>query len=203
MKRISTTTRVVDKFGVGKAGFTNGDVAGGVPATDLEADWFDSVQEEICGVIDAAGISLNVSVRTQLLQALRSAGVFSTQAAADSSTKVATTAWAKLGMAMSLAANGYVKFPDWMGGFMVQWGNMNNVASATTTTNFQIQFPSACFAVVPAGLQATGNQQAYVTLNSIGLSSFNWNGFHAVGGSAPVLSATAAAVQGRFIAIGL
>lgn len=71
MQRISTTTKVVDKFGAGKHGFTNGNVVGGIPSTDLEDAWFDNVQEEIANVIEAAGVALNGAVKTQLLQSIQ------------------------------------------------------------------------------------------------------------------------------------
>lgn len=74
MKRITTPTRVFNKFGAGKDGFTDGDVIGGVQATDLEATWFDQVQEEIASVIEAAGFTLNASSVAQLLQAIRILG---------------------------------------------------------------------------------------------------------------------------------
>lgn len=90
MKRISTATKSVDKFGVGKHGFTNGNAVTGIPATDLEDSWFDSVQEELCAIIEAAGLALDGSNRGQLLAALRSAGAFQTPALFDASTKVAT-----------------------------------------------------------------------------------------------------------------
>jgi hypothetical protein len=70
MRRISTSTRVVDKFGAGKDGFTNGDPVGGIPSTDLEDVWFDHVQEEIATVIESAGMALDPSNRGQLLAAL-------------------------------------------------------------------------------------------------------------------------------------
>lgn len=71
MKRISTTTRVVDKFGAGKDGYTDGDVGGGIPATDLEAGLFDNLQEEIANVVEGSGIALNGAVLTQLRQAVK------------------------------------------------------------------------------------------------------------------------------------
>lgn len=71
MKRISTTTRVVDKFGAGKDGYTDGNVVGGVPATDLEAALFDNLQEEIANVVEGSGLVLNAGVFTQLRQAVK------------------------------------------------------------------------------------------------------------------------------------
>ncbi|WP_199710592.1 gp53-like domain-containing protein [Noviherbaspirillum cavernae] len=95
MRRISTATKVVDKFGAGRHGFTDGNAAGGIWPTDLEAGWFDHVQEEIAGVVEAAGIALDPANRTQLLAALRSAGVFQSPAQFNSSTRPATTEFLK------------------------------------------------------------------------------------------------------------
>jgi len=71
MKRISTATRVLNKFGAGKDGFTDGDVIGGVPSTDLEAALFDNLQEEVANVVEGTGIVLNGGVLTQLRQAIK------------------------------------------------------------------------------------------------------------------------------------
>jgi len=71
MKRISTATRVLNKFGAGKDGYTDGDVVGGIPATDLEAGLFDNIQEELCNIIEGQGIALNGAVLTQLGAAIR------------------------------------------------------------------------------------------------------------------------------------
>ncbi|CAG9172365.1 hypothetical protein CURE108131_23230 [Cupriavidus respiraculi] len=71
MRRISTATRVIDKFGAGKDGFTNGDAVSGIPATDLEDVWFDHVQEELANVVEATGGVVNGSSRDQVLQAIQ------------------------------------------------------------------------------------------------------------------------------------
>ena len=71
MKRIDTTTAVPDMFGPGKSGWRNGNKAQGIPATEFNADWPNNVQEEICNVIEAAGITLDGNNRAQLLQAIR------------------------------------------------------------------------------------------------------------------------------------
>lgn len=71
MRRISTATRSLNKFGAGKDGFTDGDVVGGIPSTDLEAVLFDHLQEEPANLVEGAGITLDGNVRTQLAQAVR------------------------------------------------------------------------------------------------------------------------------------
>lgn len=71
MRRISTGTKVTDKFGTGKHGFTNGNAVGGIAATDLEDVWFDHIQEEIANVIEGAGITLDPNNRAQLLAAIQ------------------------------------------------------------------------------------------------------------------------------------
>lgn len=71
MKRIDTPTAVPDMFGPGKSGWRNGNKAQGIPATEFNADWPNNVQEEICAVIEAAGIALDGNNRAQLLQAIR------------------------------------------------------------------------------------------------------------------------------------
>ena len=71
MRRISTATKVTDKFGPGKHGFTNGNAVSGVPATDMEDVWFDHVQEEISGVVEGTGGTLDPNNRGQLLAAIQ------------------------------------------------------------------------------------------------------------------------------------
>jgi hypothetical protein len=50
--------------------FTNGSPLTGEPATVVEADWMNAVQEEISFVIETSGLVLNKQDRTQLYQAI-------------------------------------------------------------------------------------------------------------------------------------
>lgn len=70
MHRIDTSTAQKDKFGAGKNGFTRGNPQTGTPATDLDDDYFDMLQEELAGVVEAAGMALDKTKRNQLLDAL-------------------------------------------------------------------------------------------------------------------------------------
>lgn len=71
MHRIDTKTAQKDKFGAGKNGFTRGNPQTGTPATDLDDDYFDMLQEELCSVVEASGASLEKGRHDQLLTALR------------------------------------------------------------------------------------------------------------------------------------
>ncbi|EPU8563232.1 hypothetical protein ACVZYT_000951 [Yersinia enterocolitica] len=72
MHRIDTPTAQTDKFGAGKNGFTRGNPQTGVPATALDDDYFDAIQEEIAGVIESTGTALDKNNRAQLLAAINS-----------------------------------------------------------------------------------------------------------------------------------
>lgn len=71
MHRIDTSTAQKDKFGAGKNGFTRGNPQTGTPATDLDDDYFDSIQEELAAIIEASGADLDKSKRNQVLTAMK------------------------------------------------------------------------------------------------------------------------------------
>lgn len=70
MRRIDTSTKAVDLFGVGKHGFRNGDPALAILATKLNAEFFNSLQEEVASLIEASGQTLNPADNTQLAKAM-------------------------------------------------------------------------------------------------------------------------------------
>lgn len=62
----------------------------------------------------------------------------------------------RFGFAISLASNGYIAFPRWMGGLIVQWGNAY-ISANNTQFLFPIGFPNACFVLnIGAGEDTTG-----------------------------------------------
>lgn len=82
MHRINTPTALADKFGQGKNGYTDGDPATGRRATDLNANMFDSFQEEICNVIESGGLELDENKRDQLATAIKTLVVKTVEEAA-------------------------------------------------------------------------------------------------------------------------
>lgn len=72
---------------------TAGNPGSGTPATAPGPYWYHMIMEELMAVISAAGIEPAQGNLTQLLTALRSAGVFQTAPQFDNDTSVATTAF--------------------------------------------------------------------------------------------------------------
>lgn len=68
--RIDTPNKAADLFGAGKHGFRDGDKANGISATDMDAAYFNDLQENYLGVIEGAGIALVKGDYTQLRQAI-------------------------------------------------------------------------------------------------------------------------------------
>lgn len=68
--RIDHATRQIDKFGVGRDGFTAGNPELQVPATVVPDTWLDSVQEELANAVEDGGAALDPGSNRQLADRL-------------------------------------------------------------------------------------------------------------------------------------
>ncbi|EKT1151400.1 hypothetical protein QDT86_003421 [Escherichia coli] len=180
MHRIDTKTAQKDKFGAGKNGFTRGNPQTGTPATDLDDDYFDMLQEELCSVVEASGASLEKGRHDQLLTALRALLLSRKNPFGDIKPDgTVKTALQNLGLgeaakrnvgngqnqipdmaafASSLSSTGFQKLPS---GLIIQWGIVSGASNYTVT--YPVTFPNRSLALlaVPhttslAGISAMG-----------------------------------------------
>ncbi|EFL6935663.1 hypothetical protein DP037_14605 [Escherichia coli] len=180
MHRIDTKTAQKDKFGAGKNGFTRGNPQTGTPATDLDDDYFDMLQEELCSVVEASGASLEKGRHDQMLTALRALLLSRKNPFGDiKSDGTVQTALENLGLgeaakrnvgngqnqipdmaafASSLSSTGFQKLPS---GLIIQWGIVSGASNYTVT--YPVTFPNRSLALlaVPhttsvAGISAMG-----------------------------------------------
>ena len=94
--------------------FTHGSAEDGIPATIVEQDWANAVQEELCYVIEQAGLTLSKSTHTQLLQAIKLISQGNTSSYTTSTT-AANTYTATLSPAPAAYTTGmlaYIKFTN-------------------------------------------------------------------------------------------
>lgn len=168
MHRIDTKTAQKDKFGAGKNGFTRGNPQTGTPATDLDDDYFDMLQEELCSVVEASGASLEKGRHDQLLTALRALLLSRKNPFGDiKSDGTVQTALENLGLGeaakrnvgtgdnqipdmgsfmLSVSSVGYQKLPS---GLILQWGSIGTTdIPKDLVTHFPIAFPNRCLRVL-------------------------------------------------------
>ncbi|ENI2378542.1 hypothetical protein AB0453_003236, partial [Escherichia coli] len=156
--RIDTKTAQKDKFGAGKNGFTRGNPQTGTPATDLDDDYFDMLQEELCGVVEASGASLEKGRNDQLLTALRALLLSRKNPFGDiKSDGTVKTALENLGLGEAAkrdVGTGDNQIPDmgafasgsgWFrlpGGYIVQFGTFSGNTTRFISGHFPIPFPN-------------------------------------------------------------
>lgn len=152
-----------------------GDPLTATPASKGGAFWFHQLGEELRAILTAAGITPDHTVLTQLLTALRSAGVFTTPSLGDRTTKVATMACFSQEFGAGVTANGYQKLPS---GVIIQWGLLTTSSSGgNVSTTFPITFPNTAFAcfVGCAGATAGGNYGSIQDLSVTGVTHSIWS----------------------------
>ncbi|WP_251295229.1 gp53-like domain-containing protein, partial [Escherichia coli] len=184
MHRIDTKTAQKDKFGAGKNGFTRGNPQTGTPATDLDDDYFDMLQEELCSVVEASGASLEKGRHDQLLTALRALLLSRKNPFGDiKSDGTVQTALENLGLgdialagvsSGALENNGYAYMPLIIGGarssLVIQWGSATTSMSGTTHT-FPVAFPNSVFVIL--GADASVSSMEYISTTALSNSQFS------------------------------
>lgn len=134
--------------------------------------------------IDEGGVSF--ALTSKAIQQVRSNGattwstvapVAATQAETNAGTddaKFLTPKKLRFGFSASLTTNGYIAFPSWMGGLIVQWGNSTAAISANSNSavTFPIAFPNGVFTIAGlgrVGLDSNLSAMGYRSLTTTGV----------------------------------
>jgi len=100
------------------------------------------------------------------------------------------------GLAVGIGTNGYIKLPDWLGGFLIQWGTLASSNSSDTNVAFPMAFPSGCKSLVLSAV-ASPSQGVIATIGSYGITATNF-----AAGAWTSNSSRSAATAVEWIAIG-
>lgn len=193
MHRIDTPTAQKDKFGAGKNGFTRGNPQTGTPATDLDDDYFDSIQEELAGIVEASGVALDKSKRNQVLTAVKALLLSRAHPFADIKADGAVAeALSNLGLRESVSESGSFQLGD----FQVVWGRGSTGSNGTGNVQFPRAFVGIPYLVAPSDI-SSGPE---------GVNAVGWNLSNSTAAGARILSAdsksSGIATTFSYIAIG-
>lgn len=109
----------------------------------------------------------------------------------------------RFGFSFLAAQNGYIVFPSWLGGLIIQWmqvSNTNSLGSGFSSNAYPIPFPKAALGAAKINLATSGGGYATsdVSYNGIDKDSFSWLAYKSDNTFASVVGTVAA----RFIFIG-
>ncbi|HGG8854248.1 TPA: hypothetical protein ACJJ1B_005404, partial [Enterobacter roggenkampii] len=152
----------------------------GTPATDLDDDYFDMLQEELAGVVEATGVVLDKSKHNQLLTALKSLLLSRVHPFADikaDGSAAVAEALSNLGFVGSLTSPGYAVIPLGTKKLVIQWGTVTvpTAGSASATYLLALDLGLAQFCT-PIDVSSINNYRVGVatsTKTSITLASTN------------------------------
>ena len=158
MDRINTINAREDMFGVGKSGFHDNADLPGQDATYVSPKWCNTIQEEICNILELNDIELDPESHSQLYDLLFRAASTSQKGMVQlaSATEIqeglnntkAITPSVLLSLFSSLvnASSGRLTIPngtDPNKPFLLQWGS-GTVINGGAGVTFPVAFPNAC-----------------------------------------------------------
>jgi hypothetical protein len=140
----------------------------GTPTAPTAAAGTNTTQLATTGFVQAA--IATITTATELLKGLLRIGTQTEVDAGTLDTVAVTPKKLRWGFSANFAANGYVVFPTWLGGFVIQWGSFNNASTSTGTFSFPIEFPVAALSVSLTRAGGTGDLAEVLTLAKTGVT---------------------------------
>ncbi|WP_255032592.1 phage tail protein [Pseudomonas fragi] len=123
----------------------------------------------------SAGIAALVIQATETVTGIARVATQVQTDAGTNDTTLITPKKLRWGFQILKASQGYVVFPTWLGGFIIQWG-YSSIPAGATTTAFPLTYPAGCLSVVVTPFNTTGYADV-VELTAAPAA----NGFSAVG----------------------
>ncbi|MFL6610190.1 MAG: phage tail protein [Pseudomonas sp.] len=116
------------------------------------------------GNIDIAALQ---ALAAQAAEINRGTAKIATQALTDAGvddTTIVTPKKLRAGFSALFATNGYVAFPSWLGGFIIQWGQVTQNVTTVSVT-YPIEFPTSIYGVLTNVTEAAAN---YAFVQAVG-----------------------------------
>ena len=153
------------------------------------------------GNIDIAALAALAAQATEINQGTAK---IATQALTDAGvddTTIVTPKKLRWGLSFSLGQNGYVAFPSWMGGWIIQWASVADNLPDAVNSPLPMAFPTAIYKVIPVmrgALDGAQSMNCYWDKGATSLTTVRVGRRYANNGGA-----VAVATQGyEYIAIG-
>ncbi|MCE4053491.1 phage tail protein [Pseudomonas sp. Au-Pse12] len=112
------------------------------------------------GNIDIAALAPLAAQATENNQGTAKIATLTQLSAGTDDAVIATPKKLRFGFAVSLATNGYIAFPTWLGGLVIQWGYYaGSLDDQSALVQFPMAFPSSCMNVLVTadGVQSGGS----------------------------------------------
>lgn len=141
--------------------------------------------------IDEGGASF--ALTSKAIQQVRSNGattwstvapVAATQAETDAGTddaKFVTPLKLRSGFAISLSSSGYIKLPAWLGGLVIEWGNVATLTTGDVTVTFPLAFPAAARSVLSVVTTGAGSVANFSALGGVSATAVPVGAYDAAG----------------------
>ncbi|MFC3944287.1 phage tail protein [Pseudomonas gingeri NCPPB 3146 = LMG 5327] len=132
------------------------------------------------GSIDVAALAALAAQATEARQGTAKVASATQMSAGSDDSTIVTPKKLRLGFSVSLATNGYLVFPSWLGGLVIQWGYYaSSLDDLTALVSFQLAFPAQCLNVIAVGDggQSGGGAFVGVGVQKVSKEQFRLNGY--------------------------